>query len=217
MFMRDDLQSLEISKRELRRLCGVKIERMFRPVTSRHITATIAPYITWTAIAWAAVAAGLAFNFGWKFGAIAFIVAFGLNLKLIFVSQKIKFSKDNVSLVKLLDDIDRYNDVIKSIHINDQIEDAGNPEVGITDREKVVEALHFTKTDLVRALKTEKILRENKHFIARNPELFANNLTALTALQVSDRASEHGRLLNEALQIAVSAQEEMRKLKQQHS
>lgn len=215
--MRDDLQGLEISKRELRRLCGVRIERIFRPITSRHITATIAPHIAWTTIAWAAVAACLAFNLSWKFGAIAFLIALGLNLKLIFVSQKVKFSKDNVSLVKLLDDIERYNDVIKGIYINDQIEEAGNPEVGIEDREKVVEALHLTKTDLVRAVKTEKILRENKNFIARNPELFANNLTALTALQVSDRASEHGRLLNEALQIAVSAQEEMRKLKQQHS
>ncbi|MDV2992929.1 MAG: hypothetical protein N4J56_002583 [Chroococcidiopsis sp. SAG 2025] len=157
------------------------------------------------------------FSLGWKFAAIALICAVGLNLKLLFVSHKLKFSKDNVSLVKLLDDIDRYNDVIKSIYINDQIEEAGNPEVGIKDREKVVEALQLTRIDLVRALKTEKILRENKRFIARNPELFANNLTALTALQVSDRASEHGRLLNEALQIAVSAQAEMRKLKQQHS
>jgi hypothetical protein len=38
---------------------------------------------------------------------------------------------------------------------------------------------------------------------------------ALTALQVSDQASEQGRLLNEALQIVVDVREEMRKLQNQ--
>ncbi|MDW8453227.1 MAG: hypothetical protein RML39_07205 [Oscillatoriaceae cyanobacterium SKYGB_i_bin93] len=69
----------------------------------------------------------------------------------------------------------------------------------------------MTRSDLVRALKTERILRKNKDFIARNPEIFANNLAVLTTLQVSDRASEQGRLLNEALQVAISTQEEMKR------
>jgi hypothetical protein len=38
---------------------------------------------------------------------------------------------------------------------------------------------------------------------------------ALNALQINDKASEHGRLLNEALQIVVDVQEEMRKLQDQ--
>jgi hypothetical protein len=37
------------------------------------------------------------------------------------------------------------------------------------------------------------------------------------ALQVSQEASEYGQLLNEALQIGVSVQEEMRKLQGQRS
>lgn len=66
-----------------------------------------------------------------------------------------------------------------------------------------------------RALKTERILRENKDIINMRPELFENNLIALRTLQVSEQATESGQLLNEALQVAVGVQEEMKKLQNQ--
>ncbi|MEH2348271.1 MAG: hypothetical protein V7K55_09750 [Nostoc sp.] len=119
------------------------------------------------------------------------------------------------SLRILLNDVDRYNTVIRAIDINDQIEEAGNPEVLIKERESVLAALQLTKADLVRALKTERILRENKSFILSNTELFVNNLATLTAMQVNEQATEHGRLLNEALQIALDVQDEMKRLQTQ--
>lgn len=129
-------------------------------------------------------------------------------------SKLVKLKMTN-SLQILLNDVDRYNTVIRAIDINDQIEEAGNPEVIIKERERVIEALKLTKADLVRALKTEKILRENKSFILSNTELFVNNLATLTAMQVTEQATEHGRLLNEALQIALDVQHEMKKLQSQ--
>ena len=125
---------------------------------------------------------------------------------------KIQCSRQNQHLINLFDDVDRYNGIIEAIAINDRIEDAGNAEVKIGDRAKVIEALQLIRDDLVRALKTERILRENKKFVDTNSELFANNLKSLNALQISDRASEQGRLLNEALQVAVGVQAEMKKL-----
>ncbi len=116
------------------------------------------------------------------------------------------------SVRRLVKEVDRYNAVIKAVNINDQLEEAGNQGVGLSHRDRVIQALGVMKTDLVRALKTERILRENKKFIAKNPQLFTTNLTVLTALQVSDQASEYGRVLDQALQIAVGVQEEMRKL-----
>ena len=116
------------------------------------------------------------------------------------------------SVRRLVKEVDRYSAVIRAVDINDQLEEAGNPGVGLSDREKVIQALGIMKADLLRALKTERILRENKKFIAKHPQLFTTNLTALTALQLSDRASEYGRVLDQALQIAVGVQEEMRKL-----
>jgi hypothetical protein len=129
-------------------------------------------------------------------------------------SNFLKTSMTN-SLGILLNDVKRYNDVINAININDQIEEAGNLEVGIKQRKKVIEALNLTKLDLVRALKTERILRENKNFILSNSDWFTNNLATLTSMQVTEQATEHGRLLNEALQIALDVQYEMSRLHSQ--
>lgn len=129
--------------------------------------------------------------------------------------QKILKKNMTTSLDILLKDVERYNSVIKAIDINDQIEDAGNAGVSIKEREKVIAALKLTKADLIRALRTERILRENKNFILSNTELFTNNLATLTAMQVTEQATEHGRLLNEALQIALDVQYEMKTLQSQ--
>lgn len=139
------------------------------------------------------------------------------SLLYFFWKNKNKLLKKNMtnSLQNLLNDVERYNAVIKSIDINDQIEEAGNPDVGIKQRERVIQALNLTKLDLIRALKTERILRENKNFILSNSDLFASNLAALTSIQVTEQATEHGRLLNEALQIALDVQYEMQRLQEQ--
>lgn len=119
------------------------------------------------------------------------------------------------ALVRLLEDVERYNSVIRAIDINDQIEAAGNPDVALSDRNRVIATLWTTRTDLARALKTERILRENQRFIARNTDLFSHNLTSLSVLQVSEEVNAQGRILNEALEVAVSVQNEMRSLQQQ--
>ncbi len=131
--------------------------------------------------------------------------------------KRVAVFKENLtySLNTLLHEIDRFNAVIRAIDINDKIEAAGNTEVGIKERRRVIEALEYTRADLVRALRTEKILRENKKFIVNNSELLANNLATLTQMQVTERASEHGRLLNEALEIAMDVQQEMKRLQSQ--
>lgn len=209
--MRPDLQGLQITKGELRRLTGVGVGNVLIPPTPPKFLSEIAQ--SFLIIILMAVS-GLLLNSLFPDSRPLLIAAYLLaSLALIGEDvKKINFSLKNKILVNLFEDVERYNDVIKAIDINDQLEAAGNPEVSLTDREKVIAALELTREDLVRALRTERILRAHRSFIARNPELFANNLTALTALQVSDRASEHGKLLNEALQIAVSAQAEMRKL-----
>jgi uncharacterized protein YjaG (DUF416 family) len=42
-----------------------------------------------------------------------------------------------------------------------------------------------------------------------------NNLATLTSMQVTEQATENGKLLNEALQIALDVQYEMRRLQNQ--
>jgi len=124
-------------------------------------------------------------------------------------------AKPLATLAGLLDEVEKYREVIEALDIIDRLTAAGNLQANSLNRQDALEALKITRESLVCALRTERILRENKKFIDRRYELFANiesNLAALMALDVSDRATEYGRLLNEALEIGMSAHKEVRKL-----
>ncbi|WP_298916487.1 hypothetical protein [uncultured Nostoc sp.] len=238
--MRDDLQGLEISQDELQKLTNLPVNDQLLIITKplQKLAKLYIQKIKSSEGATVIFIGFATFVFGYLFFDIiikvflswitipSWIVLIILGLWVGGLTQTILYliwkSKSKVvklnmtnSLQILLNDVERYNSVIRAIDINDQIEEAGNPEVLIKERENVLAALKLTKADLVRALKTEKILRENKSFILSNTELFVNNLATLTAMQVNEQATEHGRLLNEALQIALDVQHEMKRLQTQ--
>ncbi|BAY21818.1 hypothetical protein NIES2100_15760 [Calothrix sp. NIES-2100] len=125
-------------------------------------------------------------------------------MPIIFNKRKRKYK-----LIKLiLQEIKQYNKLIEDIKVIDKLRAVGN-EVNLNNREQVIEALSITRSDLIRALKTERILREHPNFKAEN---FQVNLNALNALKVSQKATEYANILDETLQIAVSVQQEMNKL-----
>lgn len=212
--MQPDLQGLEISKGEIKHCSGVSVDAVFSPPTLRKFSSEIAK--TSLVIIFICLS-GLILGhiFPQHLMELVFVDAVASVVLLTDDFRRIHFSRKHRNLVKMFEEIKRYNSVIKAIDINDQIEAVGNPSVGLQDRERVIQAVRLAREDIIRALKTERILRKNANFIRFNFELFDNNLTALTALQVNDQASEHGRMLNEALQIAVDVQEQMKKLQNQ--
>jgi hypothetical protein len=116
------------------------------------------------------------------------------------------------ALTKLLDEVDKYHAVIKAIDINDQLATSENSESILNDRDIIITALQLIREDLVRALKTERLLRDNKKLLANNQELFVNNLASLQTCKVSSQAGEYAQFLNQLLQIALAVQAEIRKL-----
>jgi len=114
----------------------------------------------------------------------------------------------NALAKKLLSEVAKYNKVVNDIHVFDQLAAAGNP-VSFNDRHGVIQALIIARRDLVRALKTERILRENPSF---NPERFEIDLNAWQALQVGEQASEYGKLFDATMQIAIDVQRSMRQV-----
>ncbi|AFY54823.1 hypothetical protein Riv7116_2305 [Rivularia sp. PCC 7116] len=235
--MRDDLKGLAINQKELQKLTNLPINEELI-ILVNPLKLLIGQFIhrvrgpegaTAIFIGLAAILSSyIVFDLVLKmFGNLLQLPSWLLFIKVCFfggaITQLILYFtwKKRVSTVKenlthclntLLHEVDRFNAVVKAIDINDKIEAAGNTEVIIKERKRVIEALKYTRADLVRALKTERILRENKRFIVNNSELLANNLATLTQMQVSERASEHGRLLNEALEIAMDVQQEMKRL-----
>jgi len=212
--MQPDLQGLEITKGELKHLTGLSVDAVIRPFKLRKILSEILTSLSILGlICLSCLILIICFPaYIWFLISLHLIFAVGLVIEDI---RKIYLSKKHRHFVSLIDDVQRYNIVIKSIDINDQIEAAGNPGVKLKDRERVIEALRLAREDIIRALKTEKVIRENQKFINLNSDLFANNLKALTALQVDEQASEYGRILNEALQIGISIQDEMKHLQSQ--
>lgn len=225
--MQPDLQELEISPGELRHLSGVDPSEVFRPSILRNakerwhflfqeflLSLALMPIIV--GLLHVFVILPLLGSSLIATIATLIIVPIAVIAGRWFWLQ----SHSPAALCNLLDEVERYNAVIQAIHINDQLQATGTREMSLDDwakptlreRQNVLEALKLTKEDLVRALRAERVLRENQSFLVGNPELLATNLRTLQTLQVHDQASEYGRLLNEALQIAVGVQEEMTKL-----
>jgi hypothetical protein len=121
-----------------------------------------------------------------------------------------------------MDEVDKYNGVIQAITLVDELELVGNSTTQLnhlSNRQEVVEALKVTKESLISALRVERILRRHNSFMDSRYELLANienNLNTLMSFEVSNQASEYGRLLNESLEIGMSVHKEVRKL-QNHS
>jgi hypothetical protein len=214
-----DLIGLEISKGELRRLTGFDPDEVFRPSIMRDKQKRLSFWINEFVVALALTPLVVGFIYAFLIlPTIGSSIPLGVTL-LIFVPIAVIFGRwlfrkftCPKAVTILLDEVDRYHDLIQTININDQLATSGNLQSSINDREKVIAALQLIREDLVRALKTERILRDNKKLLADNQELFINNLANLQALQINHEASEYSRILNQSLQIAIEVQAEIRKL-----
>lgn len=217
--MQPDLIGLEISKGELRRLTGFDPEDVFRPsiMADREKRLGFLLNEGLVAIALTPIIVGFIYAFlilptigsSIKLGILLLILApiavmLGRSLWRRFTCPH--------ALTILLDEVDKYHQVVNAIDIHDQLATTGNTRSSLNDRDKVLEAMQLIREDLVRALKSERILRDNKKLLANNQELFVNNLANLQALEVSSQAGEYAQLLNQSLQIALDVQAEIRKL-----
>ncbi|NCR40503.1 MAG: hypothetical protein GPJ21_11910 [Microcystis aeruginosa W13-11] len=217
--MRPDLQELEITLGELKRLTGFNWQRyqkskrvyLLRPIRTilflqMYLLGMLGSFFGIGAFGnlYNMVAGYTGYGFsGALFGFIFFAL---LSILCFWLLARIgnEYNKTNV----FGKEINQYYQLILNINTLDELEAVGNP-VKLNEREKVLEALRINRENLVRALQTERILRENPQF---RPEQFNIDLSGLRSLQAREKATEYGRFLDEALQIGVSVQTEMRKL-----
>ncbi len=117
-----------------------------------------------------------------------------------------------ITLSHLLDEIDRFNEMVDAVEILEELGSTQNSRLNLENRQEVMEALHLTRESLVCGLMTERVMRKHQRFMARRAEMFSSierNLATLQLLHVSDEASDYGRLLNEAIQIGTSVHREL--------
>ncbi|MBR8826953.1 MAG: hypothetical protein DSM107014_03445 [Gomphosphaeria aponina SAG 52.96 = DSM 107014] len=206
--MRPDLEGLEITKGELKKLTGIEIINDLNSNALDDLLVSLSLVLPVTIILF------LGFNFlNFRFTLefyLLVLIIFTIASLYIWVALFIEKRKvkNNNHLMKLISEIKQYNILIRNIDVLDQLEAAGN-SVSIGEREQVIESLKITRSNIERALKTERILRENPGF---RPDQFAIDLTSLRGIQITEQATEYGRILNEALEIGISVEEEMVKL-----
>jgi hypothetical protein len=134
------------------------------------------------------------------FGAIAW------NLHMRVVIKRFKL------LMALLDEIDRYNQVIHALSVLTQLETVQD-QIDDEDRSEILAIVTLTRENLVSGLATEKILRENRGLLIDRPILvdLEQSLATLQTLEMKDQASEYSRVLGEALRISMSVHREVQK------
>ena len=133
-------------------------------------------------------------------------------LTLAWSSYRWQAGRRLLTLSHLLDEIDRFNEMVAAVEILEELGAAKTSRLNLENQQEVIEALHLTRESLVCGLMTERIMRKHQRFMSQRAEMFSSierNLATLQRLQVSDDASEYSRLLNEAIQIGTSVHREL--------
>ncbi|BAQ63164.1 hypothetical protein GM3708_3570 (plasmid) [Geminocystis sp. NIES-3708] len=203
MSMESDLQELVITKGELRHLTGFDSFRF-----SLIIYFTILVVLIETSVAERPRELNASIQ---AFGDRKISTILESIFKIILsIVQSLKLTdfirkKAKNSLTNLLIDVKNHNKIVYKINVMDQLKSVGN-QVDLNDRKNVLKALKITRENLVKALKTNRILRENPGFEA---DSFSVDITSIQSLQISEQSSEYAALFNQALQIGISIQEDI--------
>lgn len=116
----------------------------------------------------------------------------------------------------LYQEVVNFNKIVRSLAVSDQLQRVGNPGLPSAVRQNLLKALQLVRQDLIRAIKTERILRENQDVIDElllgQADLFANNLASLQALQLEGQAAEVEQYLTSAVQIALEVRDRLQAL-----
>jgi len=212
-----DLIGLEISKGELRRLTGVSTDRVPRPgMVNRQQRLKFWQQEISLVLVLSIIIVGLIYTFiilptigsAIPLGIILFIIVAVVLLLGRSLAQRFRTSK---TLTKLLDAVDQYHALIVAVDVNDQLAVSGLDH-SLEDRDQVISVLQLLREDLVQALKTERLLRDNKKLLANQQELFVNHLTNIQAMKDNTQASEYGQIINQAWQIGLDVEAQLRKL-----
>jgi hypothetical protein len=225
-----DLQDLRLDSREIESLSGLEVNDrwvggiiggVYRFSQLRHLT----DWLGW--LLFEGIAAALLFIFTLPIGLALFHLggseAQGTVIMLssmggstflgmmLWNGYMVRQARSLQSFMHLLDEIDRYHDVLDAVAILEQLQSVQDRPPQPASR---LETLQLTRDCLVAGLKTERILRDK---LGRRSQTEAGlsqlecNLTTLQALALREQADEYSALLAQALQIGQSVREELAK------
>ncbi len=221
-----DLQNLRLDSREIESLSGLEVSDrwiggiiggVYRFSRLRH-------WADWLGLLlFEGIAAALLFVFTLpigltlsRFGGGTVMMLSGMGLStllgmLAWNGYMVNQARSLQSFMHLLDEIERYHDVLDAVAILEQLQSVQDRPPQPASR---LETLQLTRDCLVAGLKTERILRGH---LGRRSQKEAgllqleHNLTTLQALALQEQADDYSTLLAQALQIGQSVREELAK------
>ncbi|PMB10839.1 hypothetical protein CEN49_03220 [Fischerella thermalis CCMEE 5273] len=218
--MQPDLLGLEITKGELKRLTGVKLEDFLLPsmmanreqrfaFLMKEVRETLLLVLLIGGLMYALITLTIGSNIG-----LGIVLLIAVAIAVIvgrWLWRRFRYPK---SLIILLNEVDKFHTAVQALDNLDQLAVSENSENNFNERQTVITALELVREDLVRALKIERILRDNNKLLPEQEELFVNNLANLQSLRISSSIGEYVQILNQSLQIDLDVQSQIRKLQQ---
>ncbi len=225
-----NLDNLRITNRDLDEVTGLDINELSMGRGTR-LSVLRHPKLRWTwlinqglvlavaLVLWLPVALVLGRNLVGQVGGLGFLLGVGgaIATTVAHGFYGIHKGRQLQVLSHLLDEVDRFNEMIKAVEILEELRqaDGSSKRLSLDNPDAVKEALHLTRESLMNGLMSDKIMRKHQRFISRRHELFASietNLSSLQTLQASEIVGDYGQLLNEALQVGTSVHQELRRM-----
>ncbi|MGC9524730.1 MAG: hypothetical protein ACP5D7_04235 [Limnospira sp.] len=212
--MKPDWEGLEISRGELKHLSGLGMNRVYRPPTLKKLG--YEGLKTLFALGLLFLSHGILSAIFPRSqlvsGTVHAIAAAGLILD---DALKLIATRRHQTAIAIWQQVERYNAIVKAIDLFDRLEQAGNPDAALADRKQIIDALKLIREELVRALKTESLLRKNRRFLAESGDLFPPELSDWAAPPWGDFPEDtpRGRLLAEAWKVAVAVETQLKPLR----
>lgn len=120
---------------------------------------------------------------------------------------KIERLESLYQLRRLFIELENYNKIIKSIDVKEQINYVLN-SINEPIEKEALDALSKIKDNLIKALKIEKILRDNKDISIKNLESLNLTFAELQFTDISKQASDYSELVEQILDVGVSLNQE---------
>jgi hypothetical protein len=226
-----DLQDLRLGSREIENLSGLEVSDrwiggIIGGVYRFSRLRRLADWLNW--LLFEGIAAALLFVFTLPIGlalsrlgaseaqgTVILLAGMGFSTligMLVWNGYMLRQRRSLRSFMHLLDEIDRYHDVLDAVAVLEQLRSVQDRPQSSTPN--CLETLQITRDCFIAGLKTERILRSP---LGRRSQTEAgllqleHNFVTLQSLAVQDQADEYSTLLAQALQIGQSVREELAK------
>lgn len=136
----------------------------------------------------------------------------GSSLGIMVLGDERKAQRAIAPLFPLMDELERYHQILAALHVNERMTAIGAVEAGTTSQQHLLATATQMRENLIKAMQVERLLRENSLPQDFDPAAVAATLADSPSEQVLAQSKTYQDLLHQALEIGLAVQAEMKSL-----